>query len=239
MYFFKFQPKDLNDPRIDMMDSADTERKELKSISLLHEMVMKGNLGKVKKLIKEGANPLDRDINGDTLLHHSASVGELKILKYLIEGAGCNPATEGWQGSTTLHVATQAHAATQAQHLTIVQYLIEECHMDPTTLDQFGWSPLHYAYRHKSHDLIDYLVNCMSEYMKHEDVLSDVGIKLEDKIHCNKPAPNLPNNLKSAVSLLKPFEENIDFLCDPLSDACMQGKLADVTYYYREMQIIS
>lgn len=126
------------------------DRKELKSQSLLHEMVLLGNLHQVKQLVKDGANPLDKDLNGDTSLHHAASVGELKILKFFVEDLGCNPATEGWQGTNTLHTAVQA------QQLHVVKYLIEECHIDPTALDHLKQSPLHYACRQKNRSVIHY-----------------------------------------------------------------------------------
>ena len=73
--------------------------------SPLHKATLKGDLDEVKRLIKEGSNPLDPDIKDNTLLHHAAAIGELKILKYLVEEEGCNPAERGWNGNTALHSA--------------------------------------------------------------------------------------------------------------------------------------
>lgn len=100
--------KDLIDPRIQMMLSAESGRKTLQFLSPLHKATIIGDLQLVTMLVEEGANPLDRDINNDTLLHHAAKCGELDILKYLVEDVGCNPATGGWHGSTALHSACEA-----------------------------------------------------------------------------------------------------------------------------------
>lgn len=76
-----------------MLTSASTERTKLLYFSPLYKATQQDNLQMVKQLIEKGENPLDKDRNDDTLLHFSASIGKLSILKYLVEDVGCNPAT--------------------------------------------------------------------------------------------------------------------------------------------------
>lgn len=151
-----------------MMISAERKRKPLPFINPLRLAISVGNLSKVKQLIEDGKNPLDRDINNETSLHIAALLGQLHILKYLIEDIGCNPATEGWQGSTTLHIAAQA------KHLVIVQYLVERCQLDPATaLDSINRSPLVYACHGGGLDVVRYLIRYMHDnmHMNLEDII--------------------------------------------------------------------
>lgn len=152
VFVVTLQSRDLIDPRIDM---TETKRTTLSFLSPLYKATSKGDLQEVQKLIEEGANPLDEDENNDTVLHYA---GKLDILKYLIEDVGCNPATEGWLGSTTLH------SAAAAKQLPIVKYLIEQCQLDPSVLDDENYrSPLVYACRSGDLNIVRYLIECMRE----------------------------------------------------------------------------
>lgn len=51
-----------------MMISADSDKKVLLS-STIYQATNQGNLQLVKDLIESGTNPLDKDVNDDTLLH--------------------------------------------------------------------------------------------------------------------------------------------------------------------------
>lgn len=155
------------DPRIDMISAASVEPK-LVYHSPLFIAIHMGNLGFVKELIEKGANPLDEDENGDTLLHYAASKGRLQILEYLVNDLGCNPATSGCNGCTTLHYA--AHF----QHFEVVKYLVEDphCLLDPSVLDEYNQSALMYACRSGNLVIIRYLVECNKKaHMKMEHIL--------------------------------------------------------------------
>ncbi len=193
------------------MDSADTKRLKTPFFSPLHEATLKGDLEEVKRLIKEGANPLDQDLYNDTLLHHAATIGELKILKYLIEDVHCVPGVKGWHGTTALHSA--AHGA----QFSIIRYLIEECKLDPTDVDDSDQYPLHYAYRHGNKKFVQYLMDSMRDYFKKEDV------------NCVLKFENIIYEIQSTYSPipLKPYVEqfrNNASLSD-LQLACKNGNL--------------
>ena len=148
-----------------MLTSARSERSILQYISPLYFATRQDNLQLVKQLIENGANPLDKDANDDTLLHFAALRGRLNILKYLVEDIGCNSATEGHNGGTTLH------AAATTEHFHIVKYLVDECKLDPTTFDAFKITPLVYACRSGSLDIVRYLIKDMLEYTKLENIM--------------------------------------------------------------------
>ena len=150
------QIKDLVDPRIDMMSSA-KKRKQL-PFSPLHVATVLGHLEQVKRMVEEGANPLDTDINNDTLLHFAAHWGSIDILKYLIEDVDCNPATEGWNGTTVLH------AAAGKGQLLVMKYLVEDYNMEVSTPDLYGHYPLHHACVYGHIKAVQYLINRMQQY---------------------------------------------------------------------------
>ena len=146
-----------------MFSSAKFEKRELLVISPLCIAIQLDNLQLVKKLIEKEVNPLDEDEDGYTLLHFAAEAGRLNILKYLVEEVGCNPAVAG--NNTTLH------AAAYSNQLHIVKYLIEQCQMDCSASDDSNITPLSYACLQGEYNMARYLIKCMSEHMKMEDIL--------------------------------------------------------------------
>ena len=63
------------------MKGVDAKGSRTPWFSPLHKATIKGDLDEVKRLIKDGSNPLDPDMKDNTLLHHAAAIGELKILR--------------------------------------------------------------------------------------------------------------------------------------------------------------
>lgn len=147
--------------------------------SPLYIATQQDNLQLVKQLIENGANPYDKDANGDTLLHYAAMKGKLDIFKYLVEDVGCNPATEGYDSRTTLH------AAADSNQLHIVQYLIEQCKLDPTDLDNCRYTALSSACTSGDLKIVRYLMTHMLEYMNMEAVLYDSHVVTGDYVVCS------------------------------------------------------
>lgn len=228
------QVRDLRDPRLDLVTSAitfstpklflemlDVEINAMKLVEAkkhlisdltpLYLAVSEGNISEVKRLIEEGENPYNQDVNGDTVLHYAAESGKLEILKYLIDEYECIPTTGGWHGSTILH------SAAAANQLPVMKYLIEECQLDPSSLeDNYRCSPLVYACRSGDIETCCYLIEYMQETMS----LSDI---FEVKFYSKPPTELIPN-----------IVDAIEFQRGALLSACFCGHLQLVRYLIEE-----
>ena len=211
------QEKDLDDPLLEMIDTADSSGKMQPLLSPLHRAAFAGDLDQVRLLLEgngEGerkANPLDKDVNNDTLLHLVAEWGELEVLQYLIEEVGCNPVTKGWNGATVLH------RAAETKQLPVVKYLVEHCKMDPTNEpDDVGESPLVHACRGGDLEIVRYFVQHSQE----------MTTSMEDILYLEH------NNIKDNLT-----DRNIYlhyYRTEPLSCACFYGHLPIVKYLVKE-----
>ena len=105
LLMLQLKPKDLKDSRMEMILSAESKPAKLQMFSELYNAIQQGKLKRVKELIKENENPMDKDVNGDSCLHYAVEFSQFEILKYLIEEVECPPGTEGWNGCTVLHLA--------------------------------------------------------------------------------------------------------------------------------------
>ena len=219
------QVKDLEDPRLEMIDTADLRRKVQPSLSPLHRAAFAGDLDQLRFLIEEEkANPLDRDVNNDTLLHLVAEWGELEVLQYLIEEVGCNPATGGWYGATVLH------SAARAKHLAIVKYLVEHCKMDPTNVfDELNESPLVHACGGGDLETVRYLVQRSQE----------MTTSMEEAVYLEHRRPKPTDR---ALGFTKDLRVEVhgslvcldDYRSEPLSAACFYGHLPIARYLVEE-----
>lgn len=187
-----------------MMESARSESTALLFLSPLFIATTVDNLDLVKRLIAEGANPLDKDENENTLLHCAALMGRLEILKYLIEEMGCNPAIEGYRGTSVIH-----EAAVNG-HIHVVKYLVEqpECKLDPSVWDDDKFTPLTYACANGDIAMIAYLIGNMED-MKKEDIFYHNYATDSTSLH----SPLCIASFKGRLSAVKYLIEECD--CDP------------------------
>ena len=73
----------------------------------LHYACMEEQLGVVKRLLKEGADPSSGDSEGTTAIHIASTLPSAPMLRTLFEGAAVpvNPNQSDQNGSTPLHLA--------------------------------------------------------------------------------------------------------------------------------------
>ncbi len=96
----------------------------------------------VKRLLAQGADPTERAFDGRTALNDAASVGNLEMVKLLVEhGAPVN---------NNCHAGTPLHAAGGEGHKEIVEYLLAngaDVNIDSARLNSRsgGGTPLHWA----------------------------------------------------------------------------------------------
>jgi ankyrin repeat protein len=123
---------------------------------------LKKSFEDLKKLISEGnfkilidANPdllNQRDpFNGNTALHSAAEMGNLEVVKYLIDEKGVDVNQANKDGERVLHLA--------AGDLEVVKYLIDEKKVDINQFDRFGQTTLHYAARNRNLEVVKYLID--------------------------------------------------------------------------------
>ncbi len=112
----------------------------IRGVDLEHELLRaakRGDLEKVKELLRRGADPNFTTLYGMTALHYAAMAGHVDVVKLLLEwGANPNIRREGeW---------TPLHYAASHGHINIVKLLLERG-ADPNIKDISGITPLHVA----------------------------------------------------------------------------------------------
>ena len=161
-----------------------------------------------------------QDVDGLTPLHCAAMSGNISILKKLTDlcklfvEKECKDMT----GKTPLH-----HAAC-GESLSIVCYLIEQCHFDPLSCDNEGYTPLHCAIRLKklNFEIIKYL----------EEQTSPV------EYHSLMCAASSVGNIQAIRYFAEkcPFEFK-ESCTNPLHVACKNGSLECVQYLVEKCNI--
>jgi ankyrin repeat protein len=110
----------------------------------LNEAARKGNIEKVRKLLKEGVDPNVKDANGRTPLHHAARGGYIDIISFLLERKA-DPNIKDESGRTPLHEAASGG------HADVIRLLLD-MGMDLNSRDEDGETLLHCA---ASRDIIE------------------------------------------------------------------------------------
>ena len=93
----------------------------------------------------------------DKLLYLACLFGHLNVTKYFITEQRCDPRSQGKNGWTPLHYASQGG------HMNIIEYLITELQCDPTVRDNYGSLPLHFSCQHGHLNITKYFIteqNC-------------------------------------------------------------------------------
>ncbi|MEZ0259725.1 MAG: ankyrin repeat domain-containing protein [Alphaproteobacteria bacterium] len=137
----------------------------------LRKAAIKGNLARVQKLVKEGAEVDCKDVNDLTPLYFASGRGFLDITRFLLEqGANPNVGAEtgigpplvqaGHNGDSAMIMLllefnadinainysrrTALHLASAQNHLEAATLLLDHG-SDPNTVDRMGYTPLHDA----------------------------------------------------------------------------------------------
>lgn len=100
---------------------------------LLQDAVVARNLGLVRFLLNQGANPNQVDSIGRSVIHHAAMMGHLDVLEMLLDNTAlCWDSPDAWDNWTPL-----MHAARQG-HFPIVQFLVKQGLADKNRRDKHG-----------------------------------------------------------------------------------------------------
>jgi len=138
------------------------------------EVVIRGDLESLKKLVSEGADVETKDIYGDSPLIYASRYGYLEIVKYLIEE--CNASVEA--GAPLIYASIYGH-------LGIVKYLIEECNANVEAKNKYGNTPLIYASMYGHLGIVKYLIENGANYEELIEKLEKRG-KIENREQLEK-----------------------------------------------------
>ncbi|WP_341815349.1 ankyrin repeat domain-containing protein [Wolbachia endosymbiont (group B) of Aricia artaxerxes] len=127
----------------------------LKQVQLdrkLLTIVESDGFNEAKGLIAQGANIDTNDKNGNTLLYSAAEIGDLNLVKLLLDN-GANIETKNGE-----YQATPLHGAVLNERLNVVKLLLNRG-ANVNAEDKDNWTPLHYAADTNSLDIVKVLVD--------------------------------------------------------------------------------
>lgn len=103
--------------------------------SVLQDAAVSRNMELLRYLVSCGGNPNDPDSLGRNVIHHSAMLGHLDVLRTLESLVPCDwDKPDAWDEWTPL-----MHAARQG-HLAVTKFLVEQGRADPAKQDKHGRS---------------------------------------------------------------------------------------------------
>ena len=133
----------------------DEQYRDTKGRTVLHCAVK--HIDVVKYLIKEcNCDIMTPDNDGVPFLHYVAREGLLDVLECMVMNINGHIMDEQYRdtnGRIVLHYAVK--------HIDVVKYLINECNCDTCIMvtDKYGWTPLHYATRWGTAEVIEYFLS--------------------------------------------------------------------------------
>ena len=126
----------------------------------LHVAARKGHLMITRFLVSNGVNAKSRDIHGVLPIHYAARYGHTEIMKEL-ENLGS--AAVDLYGRNILHHAAMSGSADTVD---VALTMIRGCGADPNAIDIDAWTPLHWAARQGSTNVIQKLLDAGGQSTK-------------------------------------------------------------------------
>uniref|UniRef100_A0A8D8JCP8 Ankyrin repeat protein RF_0381 n=1 Tax=Culex pipiens TaxID=7175 RepID=A0A8D8JCP8_CULPI len=131
--------------------------------------IQKKDIEKVKILAEAGAWVHVKDKKSDTALHYAVKFGTLEIVKYLVGFTDLNYVN--LDGHTALHLAIK-QKKTEIVKFLFSRYSLDQ--IDPI-IDKNKNTILHYAVKHSSKDVIEYIVK-QKDYLKTRNKLGQTPL---------------------------------------------------------------
>ena len=179
-----------------------------------------GSVELVNFLISRGYDVMDKDSNGQTVLHNACDTGNVELVQYLVENYSYMLTIRDKEGQTPYLVTGFSGS------VDLVKFLVSRgC--DVTDKDSGGWTVFHYACQGGKLKLAQYLVE------KYPDILT-----IRDK---TGQSPYLVAGFSGSVELVKFLISQGCDVMDTDSDgqtvlhkACYQGKLELAHYIFEK-----
>ncbi|WP_265035252.1 MULTISPECIES: ankyrin repeat domain-containing protein [unclassified Wolbachia] len=167
------------------------------------------DLNKVRGLVAQGANIDTNDKNGNTLLYSAAEIGDLNLVKLLLDNGANIEAKNGEYQATPLHGAVENY------RIDVVKLLLNRG-ANVNAEDKDNWTPLHYAADTNSLDIVKVLVDAhanldaRSDYGKapldiakdkgHSSIVNYLKERLEEERSARRERRHLPSESLNSVA---------------------------------------
>lgn len=115
---------------------CDLEPRDIRERTPLHYASRHGHCNVVMHLVSRGCNANVIDINKQSLLHAACCSSNVKLVKYLVKSAKCDPWQVDNKGNTALHLACEHNV------LDTVRYLLSDTNSNITTRNANGETPI-------------------------------------------------------------------------------------------------
>lgn len=125
-------------------------KNNLQAETELTNAVLSNNLEKVETILKDGANPNEKDRLGNTLLHNATLITNKEMVEMLLKYKA-DPDLKNNSGDTVLHQVARMKNMDMAQLIVPISKTINE-------KNEMGYTALHYALNGEKTDLLKLLV---------------------------------------------------------------------------------
>ena len=145
----------------------------------LHIACAKGNSTAVELLVKNGADVLKLNRDGDAPIHIACEYSRLAILKIILKCRTCDPNQKNVMENTALHIVCRMRTGRELQFL---ETLISTPGINPTLVNYKGIAPIHIACMNSRLELLKVLLSCQSCDPNQQNAEGDTALHIVCKV---------------------------------------------------------
>ena len=143
--------------------------------TLLHIACAKGNSTAVEFLVKNGADVLKLNRDGDAPIHIACEYSRLAILKIILECKTCDPNQKNIMKNTALHIVCRMRTGRELQFLEV---LTSTPGINATLVNLDGNAPIHTACMHCRLESLKVLLSCESCDPNQQNLKGDTALHI-------------------------------------------------------------
>ena len=143
--------------------------------TLLHIACAKGNSTAVEFLVKNGADVLKLNRDGDAPIHIACEYSRLAILKIILECKTCDPNQKNIMKNTALHIVCRMRTGRELQFLEVLTFTPG---INATLVNLDGNAPIHTACMHCRLESLKVLLSCESCDPNQQNLKGDTALHI-------------------------------------------------------------